>query len=163
LEAEKFFTTAREGYQRILSKDNPQRLVVMNGLAWLLATAPESSKSRDPVRAVELAKQVVAAAPQDGNCWNTFGVAQYRAGDFKAAISALEKAIEIRKGGDSFDWFFLAMAHENLGHRDQARQWYDKAVVWMEHNQKLNSELRRFRTEAVALLGIKDEPEPKPK
>ena len=56
-------------------------------------------------------------------------MAHYRAGDWKASLTALEKSMELRKGGDSFDWFFLAMAHWQLGEKDEAREWYDRAVA----------------------------------
>jgi hypothetical protein len=60
--------------------------------------------------------------------------------------------MDLRAGGDSFDWFFLAMAHRRLGDRDQARIWYDKAVAWMDRQMPHNGELRRFRAEAEAVL-----------
>jgi WD40 repeat protein len=91
---------------------------------------------------------------QNGDFWNTLGVARYRVGDWKAALKALEKAMELRQGGDSADWFFLAMAHWQLGDKDQARRWYDKAVAWMEKHQPKNEELRRFRAEAAELIGL---------
>ena len=89
----------------------------MNNLAWLLSTCTEASV-RDPARAVELAKKAVELAPKEGTHWNTLGVAHYRADDWKAAIDALTKSMELRKGGDSNDWFFLAMAHWQLGDKD---------------------------------------------
>ena len=46
------------------------------------------------------------------------------------------------------------MAHWQLGHKDEARTWYDKAVEWMDKNQPKNEELLRFRDEAAKLLGI---------
>lgn len=125
-------------------------------LAWFLATYADP-KFRDPGRAVELAKKAVEVAPLDGPAWNTVGVASYRAGQWREAVGALEKAMALRKGGDSIDWFFLAMAHGRLGHKDQARQWYDKAVPWMEKNQPKNEELRRFRVEAEEVLRISPE------
>ena len=83
-------------------------------------------------------------------------MAYYRAGDWKAAIEALEKVeASSTMDGDSFDWFFLAMAHWQLGEKDEARKWYDQAVQWMEKNQPQDEELRRFRAEAEELLGIK--------
>ena len=85
---------------------------------------------------------------------NTLGVARYRAGQYEEAIADLEKAAALRKGGDSFDWLFLAMSHWQLGNKDEARKWYDKAVEWTEKNQPRNAELRRFRTEAAELLKI---------
>jgi tetratricopeptide (TPR) repeat protein len=89
---------------------NPKDALAQNNLAWLLATCPDT-KFRDRGRAVQLAKAAVELAPNDGLIRNTLGVAHYRAGDWRAAIEVLEKAMELRKGGDSFDWFFLAMAY----------------------------------------------------
>jgi tetratricopeptide (TPR) repeat protein len=118
---------------------------LLNLAAWRLATAPDP-KARDPARAVEFAKEAVVLMPNEH--WNTLGAAHYRAGDGKAAIAALERSMEDRDGGDSFDWFFLAMVHWQMGENDEARKWYDQAVEWMEKNQPKNEELRRFRAEA---------------
>ena len=81
-----------------------------NNLAWYLATCPEP-RVRKPDRAVELATKATQLAPNDGMHWNTLGVAQYRAGQYNEAITTLTKSMELRSGGDAFDWFFLAMAH----------------------------------------------------
>jgi hypothetical protein len=54
------------------------------------------------------------------------------------------------------DFFFLAMAHWQLGEKDEARKYYDKAVAWMDKNKPDDEELRRFRAEAAALLGVPD-------
>jgi tetratricopeptide (TPR) repeat protein len=125
-----------------------------NNLAWLLATCPEI-RFRDAQRALELAKRAVELAPKQGGHWNTLGVAHYRAGDWKAAVAALEKSMELRKGGDAYDWFFLAMAHWKLGDAKEARQWYDRAVQGVEKNPPNSEELRLFHTEAADALGMK--------
>src|SRR5262249_10122375 len=93
--------------------------------------------------------------PLEGGHWNTLGAAHYRTRGWKAAIAALQKSMELGKGGDSFDWFFLAMIHWQQGTKDEARKWYEKAVEWMDKNAKDNEELRRFRREAEELLEIK--------
>jgi tetratricopeptide (TPR) repeat protein len=133
---------------------NPKSAKLHNNLAWLLATCPDSG-FRDPKRAIGLAKKAVELVPSDGNLWNTLGTAEYRAGDWKATITALEKSMDMRQGGDSFDWFFLAMARWQLGDKEKSRQWYEKAVQWMEKNQPKNEELSRFREEAEKLLELK--------
>jgi tetratricopeptide (TPR) repeat protein len=143
---------ADKAYRKLLELA-PQNPAAHNILAWVLATCPDS-KFRDPKRAAELAKKATELAPNEASYWNTLGVAQYRAGDWKAALAALEKSMELGKGGNSFDWYFLAMAHWQLGKRDESRKWYDQAVEWMEKNQPKNEELRRFRAEAAELLGI---------
>jgi tetratricopeptide (TPR) repeat protein len=93
--------------------------------------------------------------PDEGDYWNTMGVARYRAGDWRGAIAALEKATALH-GRTSYDDFFLAMSHWQLGERPEARRLYDQAVQWMEKNRPRNEELRRFRGEAAELLGIGD-------
>ena len=132
---------------------NPENASALNNLAWLAATCPDPV-IRNPRRAVELAKKAVELAPKQGTHWNTLGVAHYRAGDWKAAVDALTKSMELGHGGDGNDWFFLAMAQWQLGDRPQARSWYDKAAPWMEKNQPKNKELTRFRAEAAALLEV---------
>jgi serine/threonine protein kinase/tetratricopeptide (TPR) repeat protein len=134
-----------------ISRNDPQML---NYLAWLLATCPDTSL-RDASEAVRLARQAVELAPKESNYWNTLGVAHYRAGDWPAARTALEKSMELRKGGDPFDWLFLAMAHWRLNQMDEARKRYDQAVQWMEKHEPQDDELRRFRREAEELLEIK--------
>jgi len=133
------------------SKERGRLSVLLNNTAWRLAMHPDP-KLRDPARAVELAKEAVRLMP-DAH-WNTLGAAHYRAGDHQAAVAALEQSMKVRNGGDSFDWFFLAMAHRRLGHGDDAREWYDKAVTWMDKNQPTNEELRRFQAEAAEVLAV---------
>jgi tetratricopeptide (TPR) repeat protein len=138
-------------------KQDPDNPEVQNELAWLLATSA-APKLRDPRQAVELAQKAVARAPQNGAFWNTLGVARYRAGDWPAAVAALEKSMQLQKGGDAADWFFLAMAHWRSGDKGKARRWYDRAVAWAEKNRPKDEELGRIRAEAAALLGLPGPP-----
>jgi predicted Zn-dependent protease len=124
-----------------------------NYVAWQLAT-DTNLKLRPPEIAVEFARKAVELAPEDGNFWSTLGVAQLRAGNWKESINALQKSKDLRKGGNGFDWFFLAMAHRRLGDKGEALKWYIQGVQWMEKHQPRNEELRRFRAEAAELLGI---------
>ncbi|MFO0888509.1 MAG: tetratricopeptide repeat protein [Isosphaeraceae bacterium] len=124
-----------------------------NGLAWSLANCPDP-RFRDPTQAVDLARRAVELAPRNGTYRNTLGVALYRAGDWQAAVAALEKSMELGNGGDALDCWFLAMARWQLGRQDEARSWYDKALAWMETHQPKDEELLRFRAEAAALMGI---------
>ena len=133
-----------------IAPDDPD---LNNDLAWRLANDPELGK-RDPMRAVLLATRAVELAPTIGNNWNTLGAAHCRAGDWKRAIEALTKSMELGSGGDGNDWFFLAMAYSQLRDMPPARSWYNKAVGWMEKNQPKDEELIRLRAEAAALLGV---------
>src|SRR5262249_25889137 len=124
-----------------------------NGLAWLLATCADP-KFRDAHRAVALAKKAVELKPREGNYWQTLAWAEYRAGDWNAAVAAMEKVKKLGSPGDSTEWFLLARAHGKAGGKDDARKWYDKAEEWMAKNQPRNEELLRFRAEAKERLGI---------
>jgi tetratricopeptide (TPR) repeat protein/serine/threonine protein kinase len=141
---------------------NPRDAQWHNLLAWLLATCPDA-KQRDPKRAVELAQKAVHLAPDDGNYWNTLGMAHYRTGDWKAAALAIQTSMEKAKGANASDWFILAMARWKLGDRLEARKRYDQAVEWMEKNEATLAkdpvqaeELRHFRSEAEEVLELKD-------
>src|SRR5262245_41645232 len=120
---------AAKAYVKLI-EHNPKDAVNFNNLAWLLATCPDPT-IRVPSRAVDLAKKAVELAPKEGNYWNTLGVAQYRAGDYGAALPALEKSMALQ-GGNPFDWFFLAMAGWQQVEKTDARKWYGQAVEWME-------------------------------
>jgi tetratricopeptide (TPR) repeat protein len=140
---------------------SPHQGLKLNRLAWFLATCPVA-ELRDPAGAVACARKAVGLSPKAGDHWNTLGVALYRAGDWKEAVAALQKSMDLRKGGDSNDWFFLAMAQWQLGDKEQACKWYDQAVQWMEKHKPQDEELRRFRAEAAALLKVEDRPKEKP-
>ena len=137
-----------------LGRDHPDTPASMSFLADLLANCPDAAL-RDPKRAVELAKDAVELAPQFASSWQVLGWARYRTGAWKESIAALEKSIELRAdGGDSFQWFFLAMAHWQVGNKEQAHKWYGRAVEWADKNQPANAQLLRFRAEAAELLGL---------
>jgi tetratricopeptide (TPR) repeat protein len=143
---------------------SPENPMYLNHLAWMLATVVEP-KDRDPQQAVELAKKAVKVAPQVANFWDSLGVAEYRAGNWQPAIDALEKATQLTDGGDACAWFFLAMAHHQLGDLDEAQQSFNKGVEWIDKNASQIEHLRRsraaeveslfgFRAEAAELLGV---------
>ena len=140
-------------------RPGPEIARIQNNFAWLLATNADP-RLRDPDLAVRLATKAVAFGPPGsmptGSYWHTLGVAQYRAGNWKESLAALEKTFELQQWATSWDWFFQAMAHWQLDEKDEARKSYDKAVEWMEKNKPDDDELRRFRAEAAELLGVKE-------
>ncbi len=133
----------------------PKAPMALNNRAWTYATGPIDQ--RDPERAVMLARRSVALAPGRQLILNTLGVALYRAGQYVEAISVLERSLAARKGdSDAFDLFFLAMAHHQLGHRQEARGCYEQAVRWLGAQKGLSdmhtNELAAFKAEAEAVL-----------
>jgi serine/threonine protein kinase/tetratricopeptide (TPR) repeat protein len=143
-----------------LGPDHPDVLLSMNNLAWLLAVCPDA-KFREPRRAVVLAEKATEA-PEPAAAWNTLGVACYRTGDWKKAITAVEKSMALQNGGDGNDWIILAMAHWQLGDMEKARKYYSQSVAWMKKQPSVDADLARFQAEAAALLGMKDGATPTP-
>jgi tetratricopeptide (TPR) repeat protein len=133
----------------------PKAPMALNNRAWTLATGPV--EERDPERAVTLARRAVELSPGQQMLLNTLGVVLYRTGQYAEAVSVLEQSLAAGKGQfDAFDLFFLAMAHHRLGHADQARACFDRAVRWWGGRQNLPAqyvpELTSFRAEAEAVL-----------
>jgi tetratricopeptide (TPR) repeat protein len=103
----------------------------------------------------------------DRKCWNTLGVAYYRAGELEEAKNALYRSMELHNEGDSFDWFFLASIHFKLGHKDRAREWYDRAASTLQKAERTSfglgfdelEELYRFEVEAAEVIEL---PRPAP-
>jgi tetratricopeptide (TPR) repeat protein len=126
-------------------------------LAWLLASRPDG-QPHDPARAVELARKAVALAPRARDSWHILGVAQYRAGDWKAAAEALETSLTLQDGGDASDWLFLAMARWRMGDQTAARRWYDKARSWIDQHKPQDEDLGRVLAETRDLLGADGPP-----
>lgn len=135
---------------------NPATISTANGLAWMLATAPEAA-DRDPATALELADRATAERPTAATYWGTRGTALYRLGQWEAATKDLEKAIALREpdsSNNASDAYFAAMSCWQLGQQDQARQWFEKAQQWQALSKDVDPELIRFRAEAAALLGV---------
>ena len=120
-------------------------------LSWYLAQrAP--APLRDADKAVQLAQQATSLAPGKSAGWTALGSAYYRARNWKAACAALQKAQDLSAGGQGFDFFYLAMAHWQLGEKNQAGRLYDQGVAWMQKNGQCNQELQAIQHEAKALL-----------
>ena len=103
---------------------------------------------------MKLAKEATDLAPADFNVVNTLGTAEFRAGRLKEAIEALEKSERLSGGTQlGFQAYVMAMAHWQLGEKDEAHIWYDRGIEWMKKNQWSEPALLGFRDEAARLLG----------
>jgi tetratricopeptide (TPR) repeat protein len=136
------------------SQQDSTDALAINNVAWFLATTV-TQELRDPALAVTLAQKAVDLEPKSTQYLNTLGTAQYRGGKWPESIASLAKAEELAPGQTlAYNGFFLAMAHWQLGHQDEARKWHERSVEWMAKNQPTNKELVRFRAEAEELLGL---------
>jgi tetratricopeptide (TPR) repeat protein len=127
----------------------PQDAHAENQLAWWLVSHDDPSL-HDPAQAIQLARQALDKQPDADHVWNTLGVALYRDGQWAEAIEALERSCQ-GKGGGPYDLVFLAMAHWQLGHTDQARTLFARAQH-LASTEPHSHELQGFLDEARALL-----------
>src|SRR5262249_5357596 len=107
------YTEPLRGHLQSLTEQGGRDPAIQNEVAWFLVTCPVT-RFRDPVEAVKLAQQAVERDAGQPAYWNTLGVAHYRVGEWKAAQTALERAVQMRQGGTGFEWLFLAMTHWQL-------------------------------------------------
>jgi len=126
-----------------------------NNRAWELAKGQEPGHGL--IRAEALARRAVDMGGSHFVTLNTLGVVQYREGRHAQAIATLERSLAAGRGqADAFDLFFLAMAHHRLGHHQEARDQFDRAVRWLETQNTMPQpqarELAAFRAEAEAVL-----------
>jgi tetratricopeptide (TPR) repeat protein len=119
--------------------------------AWVLSMSRDPHV-RDPGKAVVLASKAVALSPREGNYWNTLGVAQYRAKDWRSAIDSLDKSMMLRDGGDGFDWYFASMAYSQLGQQSRAEELYQRAEAWKLKEHITDKELTGIDQEAKIVL-----------
>jgi tetratricopeptide (TPR) repeat protein len=134
---------------------------LLSRISWILTLSPDA-EFRNPRRAVELSERAVNLEPAVDSWWNALALAHYRAGDWKAAIAAADKAISLDKEEDDrgFDWLLQAMAHWQLGDKDEARNLYDQAAKWIENYKAGDIVLRHFQDEAAELLDIDESQSP---
>jgi tetratricopeptide (TPR) repeat protein len=127
-------------------------------LAWACVLAP--SAVADPLVPVQLAEKAVKRFPKISGFLDTLGAAHYRAGQYDRAIQRLNEAMQAQgQGGTATAWLFLVLAHQRLGHADEAKQWLDKAVAWIETADREKTlsprnrlEVQWLRREAKALI-----------
>jgi tetratricopeptide (TPR) repeat protein len=131
---------------------------------------------RDPERAIVAIKEAVELDPRSTMAWQWLGWVQYRLGDWRASIEALEKSRKLQEGGtgDSGQWIVLALAHARLAaqdgmpekerehHKAEARRWFDGADKLIDTRWRARPDLLMgqaiwdFRAEARELIAVKD-------
>ena len=118
--------------------------------------------------AVEDWSEVVSLAEQsveNDRYLATLGAALYGAGRFDESVRKLSDLTEAWSQGKelptltspAYTWFFLAMAHHQLGNSDEAKSWFDKAVERSEEelrdtpawNRRLTLQLLRKESESL--------------
>jgi tetratricopeptide (TPR) repeat protein len=114
--------------------------------------------------------------PNHAMAWQVLGWLQYRIGDWRVSIEALEKSCKLQQGGtgDAGQWIVLALAHAKLAaqeglpekerehHKIEARRRYEQAdkqidTWWRARpGDEGGQAIWDFRAKARELLGAKE-------
>jgi hypothetical protein len=108
--------------------------------------------------ALSRAETACRLSPENSLYLNTLGVARYRAGQYREALTDLKRSLELnspRSGGPiPADLAFLAMAQHGLGQHAEARKTLEQLRGIMK-NPRWSDEVepKAFLDEAAALIG----------
>jgi len=137
-------------------------------VAWTSLLGPGAVDDYGPV--VQMAELAVEAKPDSVPYVNTLGAILYRAGRFEEAVERLTEVHNLIEDPDTgstsspaYTWYFLVMAHHQLGHEGEAQKWFDKANDWTDKviredeegtaalawNRRVTLNLLREETEAL--------------
>lgn len=154
----------------------PDNADLYRNLALKLLSRSDAGR-RDYSEALELATKAVELEPENEDR-EKLALAQYRTGDFDGAVDTYIRMSE-NEELDAEKLLVLAMAHHQLGHQEEAREWYAKGLK--EYPKTLNriakifdpdsaegipdknlkegyiAYLTELRSEAEQLLGITEE------
>jgi tetratricopeptide (TPR) repeat protein len=127
----------------------------LNAAAWEVVKNRDAGKDAYSA-ALRRAEAAVRAAPGNGTILNTLGVAFYRQGDWTKALETLEQSEKrntTKDGSLPADLAFLAMAHQQLGHKEQARAALARLrAVMKQPAWEKNAEDQGFLHEAEGLI-----------
>jgi tetratricopeptide (TPR) repeat protein len=142
----------RDSLQRIVDA-YPADTDGVEALARFLVTCTVVAV-RDAERAVTLARKAIAHREM-GRYVGTLGAAQYRTGNFRAAVANLDHANRWRPRFELSsleEVFYRAMARWRLEEPEAARRLYEEGV---RRPESRDYDVEQHRAEAAAVLGIK--------
>src|SRR5207302_9283282 len=96
----------------------------MSWIACICKLGPEAVP--DPARLVPLIDKALTADAKYSLYLSHRAGLLYRAGPYQEAVAQLNECMRLPgRGGNAFDWVWLALAHHRLGQADEARRWLD--------------------------------------
>lgn len=105
----------------------------------LLSQAEAKTAAKQWKDAAPLWQRVVAANPVNGRFWSQLATVLYEAKDYRGAIPAYEKAMELGSGFPSSAAYNIACCYALLGEKEQALKWLEKSFDMgfreLEHSQ----------------------------
>lgn len=111
-----------EVLEKILAED-PQDPSVNNDLGYLYA-----DHGKNLQKARSMIQIALKAEPENPAYLDSMGWVLYKLGEYKNAVSYLEKAVKLPGGGDSTIWDHLADCYARLKQMDKAQDAWQKAL-----------------------------------
>jgi tetratricopeptide (TPR) repeat protein len=163
-----------EGYRRRCAQmldrfSRTEDAAAAHRVAWTCVLAADAVE--DFSRVVELAEFAIAKDSKADQSLTTLGAILHRAGRFDEAVEQLselaakwERAEDIApQTSPAYTWFFLAMAHHQLGNADESQRYFELAAEQEKAgdagwNRRLTLQL--VRAEAESLLGVSQKNSP---
>jgi Flp pilus assembly protein TadD len=131
---------------------NPDFASAHNNLAYLLVIHPDPGR-RSHAEALVHARRAVELSREDGSFQNTLGIVELSNSHLREAESALRKSMEIRAGGDPYDWFPMAVVCARQGRKEEARRWFDRAEASPDAKERSDAGLLQLWIEAAKAVG----------
>jgi tetratricopeptide (TPR) repeat protein len=132
-------TELAEGYANT-HPDNleAQRLYLQMLIAWI----PQGAQSGDVARATPVAKQLLAAHPNDPYFLYANGMLERQGGDYKVAKEHLERSIALDPGADHAH-YQLGMALSALGDAPGAKREFEKTLALCNKEPEVRFQLAK--------------------
>jgi len=136
---------------------NTKKPTVASRVLQTCLVAPQAKVAPD--RLVRLAER---ALPESKGNARLVGAALYRTQKYEAALKRWDEADKIAQL-QVWDWCFLSMTHQRLGHTDDARRFLAKATDWLDQRDAAKTAAAHSGslnwTERVELLALRREAE----
>jgi serine/threonine protein kinase/WD40 repeat protein/tetratricopeptide (TPR) repeat protein len=125
-------------------------------LADLLVDTP-NDELRNTASTLALAQRGVDLEPANAWAWSVLGRAYYRTGDWRLSIEAFEKSSVLDPPTERVQastWFYRAMAHAQLGDKQEAIECFANAVQLAEQRPPSYQGLAPIEVEARLVLSL---------
>jgi WD40 repeat protein/serine/threonine protein kinase len=157
IRADPFLNVSMRQQALTLVKDWPEPApLALDNASWRVVEKAQAAAARYRL-ALRWAEEASRLAPSNGQYLTTLGVAQYRNGKYLEALASLTQAeppnAKGYKGPYPGDLAFLAMAHQQLGHKEEAAKDLARLRAVMQTPRWVNdAESQAFLQEAETLI-----------
>jgi tetratricopeptide (TPR) repeat protein len=149
------------GSQTELARNHSRLGILLRSAGRGPESESELRKAQDLLRAIsgpelERLKKAAEADPTNGLRWGDLAIANYRFGNWDASLEIFKSKEHLGYGiaGSPWQWFYIAMAHWQLDHKEEAHSWYYQSVDWVERERE--KRLLAVQAEAAALMDLPD-------